>query len=297
MSRLDFCLTVTQKYGTVRTTVMGITTRPGVVESEDQMHRSMSRAVKALAVATSTLLAAGVLGVVAQPASAHEGHGHILLYTEAPAGPWHDPAIAQGAPKLKTALEAAGMEVTLDADSSEFTDDGLAKYDAIVAFQINGDPWTADEKLAMERWQEAGGGIVAVHNALDMRGNYKWWDDMVGSLMPGHAATGTDPGQPGTIRIEDNTHPSTKHFTDELVRWDRADEWYNFSNNVRGTAHILQTMDESTYDPGGNKMGYDHPITWCKPYDGGRFWGTALGHFPSHYDEPNFVQELVGGVK
>ena len=130
-----------------------------------------------------------------------------------------------------------------------------------------------------------------------MRGNYPWWDNMVGSLMPGHAPTGTDPGPSGVVRNEDTTHPSTKHFTgtEDVTRWTRNDEWYNFSNNVRGTAHVLQTMDESTYS-GGN-MGYDHPITWCKPYEGGRFWGTALGHFPSHYDEPDFMAELVGGVK
>ena len=136
-----------------------------------------------------------------------------------------------------------------------------------------------------------------MHNALDMRGNYPWWDNMVGSLMPGHAPTGTDPGPSGVVRNEDTTHPSTKHFTgtEDVTRWTRNDEWYNFSNNVRGTAHVLQSMDESTYS-GGN-MGYDHPITWCKPYEGGRFWGTALGHFPSHYDEPDFMAELVGGVK
>src|SRR5688572_2960875 len=99
-----------------------------------------------------------LLGVVAAaPARAHEGHGHVLLYTEAPAGPWHDAAIAEGAPKVKAALEAAGMTVTLDNDSSEFTDEGLAAYDAIVAFQINGDPWTAAEKASLERWMAAGG--------------------------------------------------------------------------------------------------------------------------------------------
>lgn len=240
------------------------------------------------------LFAGLLLGVVAAaPASAHEGHGHILLYTEAPAGPWHDAAIAQGTPKVKAALEAAGMTVTVDADSSEFTDEGLAQYDAIVAFQINGDPWTADEKGAMERWMAAGGGIAAVHNALDMRGNYTWWDNMVGSLMPGHAPTGTDPGPQGVVRLEDYAHPSTKHFTED--RWTRNDEWYNFSNNVRGTAHVLATMDETTYS-GGNQ-GYDHPISWCKPYEGGKFWATAMGHFPSHYDEPKFMAHLVGGVK
>lgn len=247
---------------------------------------------RAWAALVAGLVGVGMLAVVPS-ASAHEGHGHVLLYTEAPAGPWHDPAIAEGAPKVKAALEAAGMTVTLDADSSEFTDEGLAAYDAIVAFQINGNPWTEAEKGALERWMAAGGGIAAVHNALDMRGNYSWWDNMVGSLMPGHAPTGTDPGPQGVVRVEDDAHPSTEHLTEG--RWTRNDEWYNFSNNVRGTAHVLATMDETTY--AGGTMGYDHPISWCKPYEGGKFWGTAMGHFPSHFDEPKLLAHLVGGVK
>lgn len=254
--------------------------------------------------AVLTLLAGLLLGVAAAaPAQAHDGHGHVLVFTEDAAGDWHDAAIAQATPKVQAALEAAGMTVTVvhkeTAGGSEavFTDEGLAPFDAILVFQANGDPWNASEKGALERWMQAGGGIAAVHNALDMRGNYPWWDAMVGSLMPGHAPTGTDPGPQGVVRNEDTTHPSTRHFegTDSVTRWTRNDEWYNFSNNVRGTAHVLQTMDESTYS--GGTMGYDHPITWCKPYDGGRFWGTALGHFPSHYDEPDFMAQLVGGVK
>ena len=254
--------------------------------------------------AVLTLLASLLLGVAAAaPAQAHEGHGHVLVFTEDAAGDWHDAAIAQATPKVKAALEAAGMTVTVvhkeTAGGSEavFTDEGLAAFDAILVFQANGDPWNASEKGALERWMQAGGGIAAVHNALDMRGSYPWWDTMVGSLMPGHAPTGADPGPQGVVRNEDTTHPSTLHFegTESVTRWTRNDEWYNFSNNVRGTAHVLQTMDESTYS--GGTMGYDHPITWCKPYDGGRFWGTALGHFPSHYDEPDFMAQLVGGVK
>ncbi|WP_210651190.1 OmpL47-type beta-barrel domain-containing protein [Nocardioides sp. SYSU D00065] len=227
----------------------------------------------------------------------------MLIFTEDAAGNWHDAAIAEGTPKLKAGLEAAGMEVTVvhketpGGSEAVFTDEGLAKFDAVVVFQANGDPWNASEKAALERWHAEGNGVAAIHNALDMRGNYPWWDNMVGSLMPGHAPTGTDPGPAGVVRNEDTTHPSTKHFkgTPSDTRWARNDEWYNFSNNVRGTAHVLQSMDESTYS-GGN-MGYDHPITWCKPYEGGRFWGTALGHFPSHYDEPAFMAEIVGGVK
>lgn len=198
---------------------------------------------------------------VVPSASAHEGHGHVLIFTETAAvpGDWHDAAISQSTPKVKAALEAAGMTVTVRDDSSDFTDAGLAGFDSILVFQANGDPWTSDEKGALERWMAAGGGIAAVHNALDMRGNYAWWDNMVGAMMPGHSAADI----PAVVRNEDVTHPSTKHFagTDEVSRWMRNDEWYNFNRNVRGEAHVLQSMDESTYSPGGNAQGYDHPIT------------------------------------
>ncbi|MGW5557037.1 ThuA domain-containing protein [Micromonospora sp. NPDC003944] len=70
------------------------------------------------------------------------------------------------------------------------------------------------------------------------RGNYAWWDNLIGALMSGHADTGSSPGLPGTVRVEDQVHPSTKHSPQ---RWERADEWYNYSANVRGEAHVLAT--------------------------------------------------------
>ncbi|WP_275005879.1 ThuA domain-containing protein [Promicromonospora iranensis] len=220
--------------------------------------------------------------------------GRVLIFT-ATTQYRHAEAITQGTPVLEAAFAEAGIESDHTEDPTVFNDADLAQYDALVMFQASGDPWNAEQKAAMERYQQAGGGIVAIHNATDMRGSYAWWDEMIGSLMPGHAATGSSPGLPGTVRVEDRKHPSTKHLPQ---RWDRADEWYNFSTNVRGDAHVLATMDESTYDPGGNAMGYDHPISWCKYYDGGRAWMTGMGHFGAHYtDEPDLVQHIVGGVQ
>ncbi|SDT39895.1 Glucose/arabinose dehydrogenase, beta-propeller fold [Jiangella sp. DSM 45060] len=254
------------------------------------------RWARLLAVALAAVLAIPLLTAV--PSSAHEGeHGeaaHVLIFTKTTQFR-HTEAITQGVPVLQAAFEAAGISSEHTEDSSIFNDEDLSHFDALVMFQASGDPWTAEEKAAMERYQQAGGGIVAIHNAADMRGNYAWWDNLIGALMPGHAATGTSPGLPGTVRVEDGAHPSTTHLPQ---RWNRADEWYNFSANVRGTAHVLATMDETTYDPGGNAQGYDHPISWCKPYDGGRAWVTAMGHFGAHYtQEPDFVQHIVGGVQ
>jgi hypothetical protein len=198
---------------------------------------------------------------------------HVLIFTETTQFR-HTDAINQGTPKLRAAFEAAGITSEHTEDSAIFNDTDLARFDALVMFQTSGDPWTAAEKAAMERYQRAGNGIVAIHNATDMRGNYTWWDNLIGALMPGHANTGTSPGPQASVIAEDQVHPSTKHLPD---RWVRGDEWYNFSRNVRGDAHVLLTLDETSYDPGGNRMGYDHPISWCKPYDGGRAWGDRHG--------------------
>ena len=251
-----------------------------------------------LAAALAVVLTFTVLSSV--PASAaygdeHEAADPVVLIFTATTQFRHTEAIVEGTPVIQAALEAEGIDSVHTEDSTVFTDEELAKYDALVMFQTSGDPWNADQKAALERYQQAGGGIVAIHNATDMRGDYVWWDTMIGALMPGHAATGNSPGQPGTVVVEDQVHPSTEHLPQ---RWERADEWYNYSANVRGEAHVLATMDETTYEPGGNAMGYDHPISWCRPYDGGRSWTTGMGHFGAHYtQEPAFVQHIIGGIQ
>jgi glucose/arabinose dehydrogenase/PKD repeat protein len=222
------------------------------------------------------------------------GARHVLIFTETAAFR-HGDTIATGTPIIQAALEEVGITSEHTEDSSIFNDDDLARFDALVMFQASGDPWTSAEKAALEAYQQAGGGIVAIHNAADMRGGYAWWDNLIGSLMPGHADGATSPGQTATVDVEDQVHPSTVHLSDP---WLRADEWYNFSTNPRETAHVLLTVDESSYDPGSFAMGDDHPISWCKLYEGGRAWITAMGHYAAHYtDEPDFVAHLVGGVQ
>jgi hypothetical protein len=60
---------------------------------------------------------------------------------------------------------------------------------------------------------------------------------------------------------------------------------------------VLATLDESTYDPGPDAMGADHPITWWHDYDGGRSWYTGMGHTTESYAEPFFLSQLLGGIQ
>ena len=92
------------------------------------------------------------------------------------------------------------------------------------------------------------------------------------------------------------------------------DEWYNFQGIVnpvvngggtdvspRGNTpiHVLLKMDESTYAEADGTDGVDddHPIAWCKRYDGGRMFYTALGHTEATYTDPDFLKHLLGGME
>ena len=76
--------------------------------------------------------------------------------------------------------------------------------------------------------------------------------------------------------------------------WIRTDEWYNFKD-IQPDIDVLITLDESSYDGGTN--GENHPISWCKEFDGGRAFYTALGHTTESFEEELFLAHLLGGIK
>ena len=83
-----------------------------------------------------------------------------------------------------------------------------------------------------------------------------------------------------------------------------ADEFYMFNRSVRGTHHVVATLDENTpgFVPGNLAMGQDHPVAWCRDYDGGRVFATSLGHYGNLYtpvagQPSNLVKLLTGGVR
>jgi YD repeat-containing protein len=59
------------------------------------------------------------------------------------------------------------------------------------------------------------------------------------------------------------THDATAHLG---TTWQRTDEWYNYRTSPRAGAHVLASLDESSYS--GGTMNGDHPIAWCKEYAG-----------------------------
>ena len=43
-------------------------------------------------------------------------------------------------------------------------------------------------------------------------------------------------------------------------------------------------------------MGHDHPVSWCKDWQGGRSFYTALGNTAASFDEPELRTHLGGAI-
>lgn len=290
----------------------------------------------------AALIAVLAVGVGPAAAKDKEKDPLVMLYTGT-TGYRHADAINTGAPIVKAALEDAGYDVdwedctdnggnpgNCDHPSQNprvFTDRNLERYDALLFFNASaswagggkpGPLWDEQQRAAIIRYVQDGGGIAANHNATDMGAgvvSWDWWDggehSVVGTLMRGHART--DRNNVADVHVEDPNHLSTRLLPPV---YGFGDEHYNFARSVRDTHHVLLTLDESSYDPGPNAMGEDHPITWCKRYHGrrvvdgtgearryndGRTWVTGMGHFGASYAENGgdneLVKQLVGGVR
>ncbi|WP_230424111.1 ThuA domain-containing protein [Streptomyces radicis] len=247
----------------------------------------------ALALALAPLLALGAWPSAAADEPDEGAAFRALLFTRA-VGYVHD-SIPAGIQMFEEEAAEHDIELVETDDPAIFNDADLAGFDAIVMLQNSGMVWETDaQRAATQGYVAAGGGVVALHNTLDMgiEEEFPWWDELVngGAHMPAHS-----PGVlQGTAHVADRSHPSTAGLPE---RWERPEEWYNFDANPRGDVHVLVTADESTYDPGGEAMGPDHPISWCREAEGGKVWATAMGHDAASYAEEPFREHVIGGLK
>ncbi|MEU7847051.1 ThuA domain-containing protein [Micromonospora parva] len=233
-----------------------------------------------------TGLAVMLASLVALPTPASAAPLTKVLVFSKTAGFRHS-SIPNGIAAIQQLGAANGFTVTSTEDATQFTTSNLAQYQAVVFMSTTGDVLNASQQTAFESYIAAGGGYVGVHAAADTEYNWPWYGALVGAYFDSHPAI-----QNATVRIEDNTNPSTAHLG---TTWVRSDEWYNYRTNPRSTARVLANLDESSYS-GGNMSG-DHPITWCKAYGGGRAWYTGLGHTEASYTDPNFTRMLLGGLQ
>lgn len=254
----------------------------------------------------------------------------ILVFTKA-AGFVHK-SIVPGTEAIRKLGADNGFTVDATADPQAFTPANLAKYKAVVFLSTTGNVLPGDsQRAALEGYIRHGGGYFGIHAASDMGGVATSWPfylGLVGAAFKGHTnarlysdtpmptrpgltyggkiadapadADQVAPGmkasssEPARIIIEDRASPLTRN-------WGRAitltDEWYGFVSNPRPQVHVIAKVDETSYTPGPGQMGADHPVAWCRAYEGGRSVYTALGHPIGTWSDPRFLGHVLGGIR
>jgi cytochrome c len=230
----------------------------------------------------------------------------ILLYTYS-TGFRHD-SIPDGIAALRALGLANGFDVDVKgsarnkrgsycinrpepADMAFFTADNLANYAAVVFLNTTTTPTSTilDDagKAVFETYIRAGGGFVGIHAATDAEYGWAFYHDLVGARFLAHG-----PAVTASLRVEDTVHPASSAIPNP---WLRYDEWYDFTENPRPTAHVLINLDETTYPDNPSPMG-DHPIAWCKSVGAGRSLYTGLGHTSAAFADPIVLRHLLGSI-
>lgn len=215
----------------------------------------------------------------------------ILVFTKTEG--FRHASIPAGVAALRRLCRENQMLMDSTEDARDFNERNLKRYAAVVFLNTTGDVLNPAEEVAFERYIQAGGGYVGVHSATDTEYGWKWYGDLAGAYFDGHPAI-----QDATILVKNHDHPATKHLSEDT--WVRHDEWYNF-RNFNPAVNVVLALDESSYEGGkmcnDSKLDICHPIAWYHEYDGGRAFYTGMGHTTESYNEPDFLQHLLGGLR
>lgn len=219
----------------------------------------------------------------------------ILIYTKNGKGYVHE-NIEHSTAVITRIASKNGFIVDASDDPAVMTEENLKRYHALVFSNTNNETFDNDQqKLAFQRYIQAGGRFVSIHSACGSERNWPWFWKNLGGKFYRHAPG----GQTFDIKVIDQQHPSTRHLPNT---WSWEDECY-YLKHLNPDIHVLTAADLRTVeDPEkheypGEVFGNYFPISWYHEFDGGRQWHTSLGHAAEYYDDPLFQNHILGGIK
>ena len=213
----------------------------------------MRRLLRPVLGAATAALAVLACTTPATPASAADAPYDVLVFSKT-AGFRHD-SIPVGIQAIRDLGAANNFTVTATEDAAAFTTANLAQYEAVVFLSTTGDVLNATpaDRLRV---------VHRRRRRLRRRARRRRHRVRLAVLrQPGRRvvrlATRRSSRPPSRSRTGRTRPPRTCRRPGPAPT-----SGTTTSTNPRSNAHVLATLDESSYT--GGAMGADHPITWCK---------------------------------
>ena len=159
----------------------------------------------------------------------------------------------------------------------------LDYFDAVM-FYTQGDLELSDEQKSdlMRFVKEDGKAILVAHSGTDsFRETWPDYIDMVGGAFVNHPWH-----QKVRVRVEDRTHPITRHLGEGF---EITDEIYQLDRYSRDKVRVLLSMDPASVDltkKGVQRADRDFALAWVRDFGKGRVFTTVLGHRHEVWDDP-----------
>lgn len=208
---------------------------------------------------------------------------------------WHHESLHAGVIAIQQLAVRNNFDAILWEDPNGFTDKYLEQFQVIIFINTTGDIFDSAQQKVMERFIQSGKGYVGIHSASDTEYDWAWYTKLVGRMFHIHPAI-----QTARVDIVDASFPGLQGFTGGKL-W--TDEWYEFGPEKINDLNYILSIDETSYNAKvswgakkGEGMGKLHPVAWYHNYDGGRAFYTALGHLPTVYSDPAFLNHLYAGI-
>ncbi|WP_051350375.1 ThuA domain-containing protein [Dyadobacter alkalitolerans] len=187
-----------------------------------------------------------------------------------------------------------GWQVYATEDVAYIDSTHLKRFKVVVFLSTTGEIFNNQQRIDFEKYIENGGGYAGIHSASDTEHHWPWYKELLGTLFRDHTFI---PHKPEAELItEAVTHPINQGLP---KKWRKADEWYNFQQNVRGKPgfQVLLSLNENSYFSIWRKMNGDHPISWTHQMRRGKMFYTALGHNEQTFSDPDAMRHIMGGIR
>jgi type 1 glutamine amidotransferase len=188
------------------------------------------------------------------------------------------------------------FDLTITQDGAEVTREKLGRYRAVVFFTAINPPGVDVDGFV--DWVREGGAFVGIHSTANTYQGHPAFGEMLGARYDRRPwRTREAPQTRVRVKVEDRTHPATRHLGESLAI---ADDVYQFKDFDRGRVRLLLRLDPASLDldnPKVNRRDEVFPVSWAKAHGKGRVFYTALGDWEPTWTDPRYRAHLLGGIR